>query len=77
MDNCGGTQLVYQCIDTPTVSNVELVMNEPSQFLHQPLLVEAGVALRPEDHRSLIVVDAVNFEAVPVEVHTGLRADET
>lgn len=77
MDNCRRTQLVYQRNDTPTISNVELVVNEPSHFLDESLLVEAGVALRPKNYLPLIIVDAVNFEAVPAEGHTGLRADQT
>jgi hypothetical protein len=45
MDNCRRTQLVYQRNDTPTISNVELVVNsEP--LLDQSLLVEA--VLSPE-----------------------------
>ena len=53
------------------------MVNEPSHFLDQPLLVEASVALRPEDHRSLIIVDSVNLEPVRTKVHTSLRANET
>ena len=52
-------------------------MNEPSHFLNQPLLVEASVALGPKDHRSLIIVDAVNLETPGAEIQTSLRANET
>ena len=57
-----GRNSSINCTDTRAVSNVELMMNKPSHFLDQPLLVEASVALRPEDHRSLIIVDSVNLE---------------
>jgi hypothetical protein len=53
------------------------MVNESSHLLNQPLLVEASVALGPEDHRSLIIVDAVNLEFAGAEVGTSLRANET
>ena len=77
MDDCRRAQVLDQRIDAPAVAKVEFMVNESSHFLDQSLLVEARVALRPKDHRSLIVVDAVNLEPVRAEVHTSLRADET
>jgi hypothetical protein len=53
------------------------MVNESSHFLDQSLLVEASVALRAEDYRPLIVVDAVNLEPTRPEVQASLGANET
>ena len=41
------------------------------------MLVPAGVALRAEEHRALVVVDAVDGEAAPAEVQAHFRADQS
>ena len=77
VDDGRWTHLLDQPDDTRAVANVELMMNKPGHFADQSLLIEASVALRSEDHSSLIIVDAVDREPARAEERTGLRADET
>jgi hypothetical protein len=76
MDDGGRAHLLDQSGDVLTVSNIKLVMNEPCDLAHQAPLVEASVALSTEDHRPLIVVNAMNREPLRRKVHASFRADE-
>ena len=69
MDNRRGSQLFDQPEHACSISNIEFVMNEPGKFSRQTSQVETGVTLRTKDHRALIVVYAVNFNALPRKVH--------
>ncbi len=62
--------------DAGAVADVELVVDEARQLLREALLVPAGVTLRPEEDRPLVVVHAVDGVAQGGEINADFRADE-
>ena len=72
-----GLQLGQQGQHPRPVADVQLgVLEVVPQLLLQALLVPAGVALRPEEHRPLVVVHPHHPPAALGEVHAHLRADQ-
>jgi hypothetical protein len=50
-------------------------MGKTWQRVYQPLLIPAGVARRTKKRLPLVVVDAVNAEALAMEKSTNFRTD--
>ena len=62
-----GPEGFHQSHDSLAIADVQFVMNEAGQRFEQTFLVPSGVALRPEERRPLIVVDAMHRKALLVE----------
>ena len=73
-----GLQRLASSASTPgAVADVELVMDEAWELCCQALLVPARVALRAEEDRALVVVDAVNdVTQLACEITADFRADQ-
>jgi len=77
VDNYRWLQFLYQIQHTLAVADVELMMTKVWQGLHKPLLAPAGIPLRAEEDRPLVVVDTMDQKALFMEECSDLRADET
>jgi hypothetical protein len=58
------------------VPHVKLVMDKPRDQPRQAGLVPAGITLRSEKHRALIVIQTVDREALFVEKEADFRSDQ-
>ena len=63
VNNHMGAYFFDQGLHPGPVANVQFMVDECRQTLLQPLLIPAGVALRPEKHRALIIIHAMYFPA--------------
>ncbi len=62
--------------DAGAIADVEFVVLEALELGGEPALVPAGVALRAEEDRALVVVHAMNRVAERGEINADFRADE-
>ena len=61
--------------DSGAFANVQLMMLEPGQGFGQALLIPASIALRTEERFPLIIIHAVNGEALLAEKNRHFRAN--
>ena len=59
------------------VANIELMVDETLEVLDEPVLIPAGVTLRTEEDRALVVIDAMNRVALSGEINANFRANKT
>jgi hypothetical protein len=76
VDNDRRPDLTHQGEDALAVADVRLMVLKARQFADEAGLVPAGVALRTKEHGALVVVHAMDGEAVSRKETTDLRADE-
>ncbi len=63
--------------DTRPVADVELMVSEPRDLTREALLVPTGIPRRAEKDGPLVVVDAVDGEALGAEEEAHFGADQT
>ena len=68
MDDEGGLQTSLTASDGGAVANIQFVMGEIRQRLLQASLIPAGVALRSEEDRALVVIQSINRKILPAEI---------
>ena len=72
VDNRGWPKRRNEIADPLAIPDVQFVVGEVAEILHQASLIPSGVALVPEEHRLLIVVQAVDGESKLGEICRNL-----
>ncbi len=77
VDDQVGPRLVQQRENALPVADIQGPVPITGDFPVQVLQHSAGVTLRPEEHRTVIVVDPVDQESLASEEPANLRADQS
>ena len=69
-------QFLHQLAEAGAVADIQFVVVKVGHGSLQPLLVPARVGLRPEENRSLVVIQPMDLEPPCREKNTNLRTDQ-